>query len=337
MRGFALAVVTRGGLVLLRSGGRPVPLSWDRVGELAVSAGPFGPVVQLVGEEDRLQLVYLSDAQIQALRAVVRPKEGRRVREVPAIATGGGTGPAPASGSRPAAGAADRQALSLRIPDFPTALAASSSVEERGLYGAARALSVPPLRPDFLEDHLRELHGLFRASLARRHREAVGAPTLGAAALALDGRALFHEAGRALDSVGSAVRQAYEAQVRRIAAERKLAWKQAVKFMPASEEEMEFRQRLGRGLGPLQGLSDALAELGHRIREVEALGGSEFETLHGRWVEVLSRFDRAFARAWVQVGTTTLQQWEEGLCPRLSKVAAEKRRGAFGWLKFLGG
>lgn len=342
VRGFPLVVAARRGLLLLRSRGAAVGFGWARVRQLRVTSGPFGPVALVAGDRVRLELVYLSGAHIEALRTLVRTKPA--ATRPPAVRAAGAATPArePVRGSPPAAPqrdvpvAPDRSvSRRFRVPEFPLALKPSSTAEERGLYSAARALSGPPLRPDFMEDHLRELQALLHAPLARRQREATGAATLGAAALALDGRALWNETEGALDAVAAAVRTAFEAHVRRLAVERKLAWRQAVRFLPSQEEEGGFRERLGRALVPLQRVSQALAELSYKVREAEAVGGPELEALHTRWLEILAAFDRAFAQIWIPLATATLRWWEEALWPRLRKLASEKPRRGPSWLRFL--
>lgn len=334
LRGFLLVVATRRGLVLV-SRDRPSTVEWGRIGECEVKMGSFGPVVRLVGEGVRLELVYLGDTQIQTLRRMSQEKRaGAAAASAPKAAA-----PPPAAPSTRELAAAPRKEpeIRFRVPELSTAIGGSATAEERGLFEMARALSGPPLRPDFMEDHLRDVRTVLSAPVARRRREAAGAATFESAALVLDGRALFNETSGALDAVAATVHRAYEAQVRRLAAERKMTQREAMKYMPSSEEETGFRDRLSRTLGSVQRVGDALAEVGLRIRETAVLGGAGLEELHRRWQEVLAAFDRAFGQAWIQVAQAVLHRWDEELWPRLRKLAQQKSRGGPSWLRFLGG
>lgn len=334
VRGFALAVALRRGLVLVGRGAS-ITVPWGHVREFDVKMGPFGPVARLGGDDVRLELAYLGDAQIQTLRRLCeeRPAAPRAPSASPAAAH------PPAPARRPTGGApavARREAeVRFRVPELSQALVGTASVEEQGLYQTARALSGPPLRPDFMEDHLREVRGVLAGPVAKRRREAAGSATLATAALALDGRALWNETAEALDAVAASVQRAFDTLVRRLAAERKLTHRQAARYVPSDEERAQFRKQLTRAVAPLQRICDALAEVSLRIRETAALGGEGLEALHDRWQEALAAFDRAYGQIWVHVGAAVLHWWEEGLWPRLRKLAQEKpRRGPF---RFLGG
>jgi hypothetical protein len=284
----------------------------------------------------RVELVYLGEAQLQALRrlceerpAAPSPRLGGERAPVPGTAAPAGA--APAQRPRPAAQPRREPEIRFRVPELSQALAGTSSLEERGLYDTARALSGPPLRPDFIEDHLRDVRGVLAGPIARRRQEAAGAATFAAAALALDGNALWNETTQALDAVAASVHRSFDSLVRRLAAERKMAQRQAGKYMPDADEQAEFRQQLTRAVTPLQRVCGALAEVSLRIRETSALGGEGLETLHEQWHEALAAFDRTFALAAVHVGTAVLHWWEETLWPQLRKLEQQKsRRGPFG-------
>lgn len=335
LRGFMLVVGTRRGLVF--AGRTVTTLDWERISEFEVKMGSFGPVVRIGGHEMRLELVYLGDAQIQTMRRMTQgkpPTEAAAPSDAPAR-TARPSARRPAR--RPTAPPQNTVDLRFRVPELKTALAGSGGMQERSLTEMARALSGPPLRPDFMEDHLREVRNVLSEPVARRRREAAGSDTFAAAALALDGRALWNETVAALDHVARTTQNAFESQVRRLAAQRKLTQRQAMRFMPRADAEAAFRERLTRTVSGLQRACDALAEVSLRIRETAALGSEGLEKLHDQWHEALGAFDRAFGQAWVQVGGAVLQWWEESLWPHLRKLALEKPRRGPSWLKFLGG
>lgn len=329
VRGFALAVALRRALVLVGRGAS-ITVPWAHVRECDVKMGPFGPVARLGGDDVRIELVYLADAQIQTLRELcaARPAAPRPGPPAPQE-------PPSAPARRATAAARPEPDVRFRVPELSQALVGTASIEEQGLYQTGRALSGPPLRPDFMEDHLREMHALLAGPVAKRRREAAGSTTFAAAALALDGRALWNETAEALAAVAAGVQRAFDTVVRRLAAERKLTQRQATKYMPGEEELAQLRKELTRAVAPLQRVCDALAEVSLRIRETAALGGEGLETLHDRWQEALAAFDRTFGQVWIHVGGAVLRWWDEGLWPRLRKLAKEKPRS--GPFRFLGG
>lgn len=327
LRGFALVVALRRALVLVGRAA-PVTVEWPRIREFEVKMGAFGPIVLLGGDDVRIELVYLGEAQILALRGLCErePAPAGRVRPSPAA-------PAVAPSPRPVPTPRLEPGIPFRVPELSQALTGTSSIEERGLYETARALSGPPLRPDFIEDHLRDVRGVLAAAIARRRQEAASATTFAAAALALDGQALWSEVTHALDAVVTSVHRTYEGLVRRLAAERKLTQRQAEKYILDADAQATFRQQLDRAVSPLQRVCVALAEVSLRIRETSALGGEGLEALHTLWHEALAAFDRAFGQAAIHVGTGVLHWWEEALLPQVRKLVQRKSRGPFGFLR----
>ncbi len=97
MKGMALAVVTDSALHVLERAGQHIRLSWDTIENVELTEARFGRLMRLRAGTIALELLYLTEAQIQTIRGLV----GRH--SAGALASGSPTAPPP---TRPA----DREA-----------------------------------------------------------------------------------------------------------------------------------------------------------------------------------------------------------------------------------
>jgi hypothetical protein len=421
LKGMTLAVVTDSALHLLERGERRMRIPWATVSGLDLKEARFGPVVQLVEPSASLEILYLTEAQIQTIRGLagrpgwaavgggragettdgpevdraavteessggVQPDAGLELEsdrdraEGPeplaselAAADAGSSEPAmpesPAAAEAPAGAEApkpsappERRAPSptpergrrsaegeregprvaavpelpdiedparhFRIPEFELSLGSVGSGSDRPLAAAIDRLQMVPVLPvGFLDEHLRELRGLWNGGLVKRKREAAAAADLASASRALDGEAMWEDLVDRVGIISDAMLRAFERQARRLAADRRLPWRRArKKYVPGEKEVAGIRQRLMRAVRPAEAPLATMSSAGAEVRTAMRSDRDRLRTAYRSWLERLHEGDEALADVWTALGREAIGVWQDNLVPRLNRLGGERRR-----------
>jgi hypothetical protein len=335
-KGMALAVVSDSSFHVFERGGRHFRLAWDRITKIEVAQAKFGRLLRLGSGATQIEILYLTDAQIQTIRGLASGHASALLSV---------TGPGPQPGARPAAPAEAAAAptpemvADLRrrfsIPEFEASLGAVGAGADRPLGAAIDRLQMSSLLPvGFLEEHLRELRAIYDGALLKAKREAAAAPELVAAAQVLDGGRIWNGV---LDSVGvvsDATVRAFERQTRRLAANRRIPWRKARgKHMPSQKEISGLKQRLTRGVAPMEATLNAVSKAGRELMATAEADPSELSTAYERWHEALRELDQAYATGWTGLSREVVAVWQDAFLPKLTRLGGERRRVFPRWLK----
>jgi hypothetical protein len=327
-KGMALAVVTDAALHVFERGGRHFRIAWDRINKVDMTQGKFGRLLRIGSGATQLELLYLTDAQIQTIRglatrhssALLGVTEGESKQE--SIAVPGGAGAVP--------DVAAKSDLRRRftIPEFEASLGAIGSGSDRPLGAAIDRLQMSSLLPvGFLEEHLRETRNIYDSALLKAKREAASATEMYAAAVALDGRRLWEAV---LDNVGTitdATVRAFERQTRRIAANRRIPWRKARKrFMPTDKEMAGLRQRLTRGVSQMELALSHVSQAAAQLKPASQAGNDQLQQAYDRWQESLRELDQAYATGWAGLSREVVGVWQDAFLPKLTRLGGERRR-----------
>lgn len=342
-KGLALLVVTDRAMHVFERAGRHWRVPWERVNKVDLVQAKFGRLLRMGTGPTQLELLYLTDAQVQTVRGLV----GRHAKGVLGV-SGMGEGEAsvvtpapqeaqiPANPLEPAASAPERaptpvspaQSLLRRfeIPEFETALGGGGG--DRPLGASLERLQSSSLLPvGFLEEHLRELRTIYEGALLKVKREAAAAPDLLSAAEALDGERLRGEVRDRVGVVADATVRAFERQTRRIAANRRIPWRKVrSRHMPSDKEIVGLRQRLRRGLETLESTLGQVTEAARGLKRAAERGAGELQAAYERWHASLKELDQAFATGWTGLSWEVIGVWQERFLPRLARLGNEKRR-----------
>lgn len=333
-KGLALAVVTDTALHVFERGGRHFRTPWEMVTKVDVAKAKFGRLLRLGSGSTQVEILYLTDAQIQTIRGLALRHSSK------VLGVGGSETPPP---GQEQAEVAERRTPAVKerelppikdltqrfsVPEFEASLGSIGSGTDRPLGAAIDRLQMSPLLPvGFLEEHLRELRTIYEGALLRAKREAASASNLFAAARALDGRQLWDEVQGGVGIIADATKRAFERQTRRVAANRRIPWRHASrKYMPSGKEVAGFRQRFARSVAELEGTLNAVSETAARLEPAAAHGSEELEAAYTHWHESMRQLDQAYATAWASLSREVVQVWQDGLMPRLSRLGSERRR-----------
>ncbi len=333
-KGLALTVVTDTAVHVFERGGRHFRTSWDLVTKVDVGKAKFGRLLRLGSGSTQVEVLYLTDAQIQTIRGLASRHSSK------VLGVGGGETPTPvpekaATTERSARPGAEREVPAIKdltqrfsVPEFEASLGSIGSGADRPLGAAIDRLQMSSLLPvGFLEEHLRELRTIYDGALLRAKREAASASNLFAAAKALDGQHLWQEVQSGVGIVADATARAFERQTRRVAANRRIPWRHASrKYMPSAKEVSGFRQRFARGVAELEGTLERVSQAAAQLEPAAAKGSAALETAYTRWHEVMRELDQAYASGWAGLSREVVHVWQDGLVPRLSRLGGERRR-----------
>ncbi|MGD2218366.1 MAG: hypothetical protein PVJ64_16540 [Gemmatimonadales bacterium] len=325
-KGMALEVVTDQALHVFERGGRHFRLSWDRITKVDVTQAKFGRLLRIGSGPTQLEILYLTDAQIQTIRGLASRHSSAL------LGVAGDAQPAqPAAADAPAvpeARAEENLTRRFTIPEFEASLGAVGAGSDRPLGAAIDRLQMSSLLPvGFLEEHLRELRNIYDGALLKAKREAAASGELLAAAEALSGRRLWDAV---LDNIGvaaDATVRAFERQTRRIAANRRIPWRKArSKFMPSAKEISGVRQRLTRGVAALEGPLKTVSQAAEGLRPAAQAGPAELKEAYNRWQASLKELDQAYATGWTGLSREVVGVWQDAFLPRLTRLGGERRR-----------
>jgi hypothetical protein len=320
-KGMGLAVVTDSSLHVFERGGRHFRIVWDRINRVDVAQAKFGRLMRIASGPDQLEFLYLTDAQIQTIRGLAaRHSSGM-------LGVAGEAGPS-APGAAPDLREAADLTRRFTIPEFEASLGAVGSGTDRPLGAAIDRLQMSALLPvGFLEEHLRELRNIYDGALLKAKREAAAAGTLLAAAEALDGKRLWEAVLANVGVVTDAMVRAFERQTRRLAANRRIPWRKArSKFMPAQKEVTGLRQRLTRGVTPLESSLSAVSKAAAELGPASEAGRAALKEVYDRWQESLRQLDQAYATGWAGLGREAVGIWQDAFLPKLTRLGGERRR-----------
>ncbi len=148
-----------------------------------------------------------------------------------------------------------------------------------------------------------------------------------AAARALAGRRLWDGLLEAVEVITDATVRAFERQVRRIAANRRIPWRKARrKFMPELKEISGLRQRLTRGVLPVEeGLRTVTAAAG-KLEAAAETDAEELEASYEGWQDALRELDQKYASGWAGLSREVVKVWQETLLPRLTRLGGQRRK-----------
>lgn len=337
VKGLALAVVTDAALHVFERGGRNSRLPWDRINKIDVGQAKFGRLLRIGSGATQLEFLYLTDAQIQTIRGLATRHSGGLLGVGSKGAAPGPTAPkepepegATAAAVEPEVETPPSEDLRRRfsVPEFEASLGGVGSGSDRPLGAAIDRLQMSAVLPvGFLEEHLKELRNIYDGALLKAKREAAAADDVTRAAEALDGRKIWDDV---LDRVGvitDATVRAFERQTRRIAANRRLPWRKVkTKYMPDQKEVAGLRQRLTRGVAPMEPELSAVSKAARTLESAADAGGYKLKLAYERWREALRAMDRAYATAWTELGRGVIGIWQEIFLVRLTRLAGERRR-----------
>jgi hypothetical protein len=328
-KGMALTAVTDSALHIFERGGRHFRIPWDRFNKVEMTQGKFGRLLQFTSGATQLELLYLTDAQIQTIR-------GLASRHSSAVL--GVDGEEPEKGAAPAAARPDSAPAPappridptrrFSIPEFEASLGAIGSGSDRPLGAAIDRLQMSSLIPvGFFEEHLRELRNIYEGALLKAKREASAATDVFNAAGALDGRRLWDTLLGNVGTVTDATVRAFERQTRRVAANRRIPWRKARRrFMPSSKEVSGLKQRLTRGISALEAVLFKVSQAAEQLKPASAAGSSQFAEAYGRWHESLRELDQAYAAGWAGLSREIVGVWQDAFLPKLTRLGGERRR-----------
>ncbi|HSG82051.1 MAG TPA: hypothetical protein VLC48_07370 [Gemmatimonadota bacterium] len=327
-KGMALSVITDSALHVFERGGRHFRIPWDRFNKVEMTQGKFGRLLQFTSGATQLELLYLTDAQIQTIR-------GLASRHSSAVLGVGGeerkpdVTPAPAQPDS-APGPATRPDITRRfsIPEFEASLGAVGSGSDRPLGAAIDRLQMSSLLPvGFFEEHLRELRNIYEGTLLKAKREASAANDIFSAARSLDGRRLWEAVLGNIGTITDATVRAFERQTRRVAANRRIPWRKARKrFMPSAKELLGLKQRLTRGVGAMESTLSRVSQAAEQLKPASAAGSSQFAEAYGQWHENLRELDQAYATGWTGLSREIVGVWQDAFLPKLTRLGGERRR-----------
>jgi hypothetical protein len=327
-KGMALTVVTDQALHVFERGGRHVRAPWDRITKVDVTTAKFGRLLRIGSGATRLEILYLTDAQIQTIRGLASRHSSAvlgvteddakmdfgapEVADVPAV-------PAPAG---------EDLARRFSIPEFEASLGAIGSGSDRPLGATIDRLQMSSLLPvGFLEEHLRELRGIYDSALLKAKREAAASRELAAAAKALDGRGIWDAVLENVGVVTDATVRAFERQTRRVAANRRIPWRKARgKFMPSPKEVAGLRQRLTRGVASLERPLTAVSQSAEALKPAAQAGQAELKEAYNSWHASLQELDQAYATGWAGLSREVVSVWQDVFLPKLTRLGGERRR-----------
>lgn len=329
-KGLALAAVTDSALHVFERGGRHFRTPWDLVSKVDVAKAKFGRLLRIGSGSTQLEVLYLTDAQIQTIRGLASQHSGSvlGITEKKGSTAAGRDGEE-AAVSEPAGGPPAPELIRrFEIPEFEASLGGVGSGADRPLGVTIDRLQGASLLPvGFLEEHLRELRTIYDGVLLRAKREAAAASDLFGAVEALDGLRLQKDVQSAVSVMTDATVRAFERQTRRVAANRRIPWRQANrKYMPTAREVSGVRQRLARCLGDLEEAFERTAHVGGAVRPAAAEGASELGAAYQRWQQGMTELDGAYATGWAVLSRELVSVWQDGLIPRLSRLGSERRR-----------
>ena len=333
-KGMALAVVTDSGYHLFERGGRHFRIAWDRITKIEVAQAKFGRLLRLGTGPTQIEILYLTDAQIQTIRGLA---SGHASALLSVTAPGPPAGAPPAARDAGAAAPAPEVVENLRrrfsIPEFEASLGAVGA--DRPLGAAIDRMQMSSLLPvGFLEEHLRELRAIYDGALLRAKREAAAARELVAAAQALDGERIWDAVLESVGVVSDATVRAFERQTRRLAANRRIPWRKArSKHMPSQKEVSGLRQRLTRGVAPMETALDAVSKAGRELSAVVEGDPSGLRAAYERWHEALRALDQAYATGWTGLSREVVAIWQDAFLPKLTRLGGVRRRLLPRWLK----
>jgi hypothetical protein len=334
-KGLALAVVTDTALHVFERGGRHFRTAWDLVTKVDVAKAKFGRLLRLGSGSTQLEVLYLTDAQIQTIRGLALRHSSKVLGVAGAAETPPPVGEKRVHEERRVQPGSERETPAIKdltqrfsVPEFEASLGSIGSGADRPLGAAIDRLQMSPLLPvGFLEEHLRELRTIYDGALLRAKREAASASSLFAAAKALDGQLLWQEVEGGVSIVADATTRAFERQTRRVAANRRIPWRHASrKYMPSAKEVTGFRQRFARGVSELEGILEKVSRAAAQLEPAAAQGSAELEVAYTGWQEAMRELDQAYATGWAGLSREVVQVWQDGLMPRLSRLGGERRR-----------
>jgi hypothetical protein len=121
--------------------------------------------------------------------------------------------------------------------------------------------------------------------------------------------------------------RAFERQTRRLAANRRIPWRKArSKFMPAQKEVTGLRQRLTRGVTPLESSLSAVSKAAADLGPASEAGRAALKEVYDRWQESLRQLDQAYATGWAGLGREAVGIWQDAFLPKLTRLGGERRR-----------
>lgn len=341
-KGMALAVVTDAALHVFERGGRHTHMPWSRINKVDVAQAKFGRLLRIGSGSTQVEFLYLTDAQIQTIRGLAT----RHSAGLLGVGARKGASKAAAAGQTEAAaeeapaapvGDAKMAAPSPRvedlqrrfsIPEFEASLGGVGTGADRPLGAAIDRLQMSSALPvGFLEEHLRELRSIYDSALLKAKREAAAAQDLAAAAEALEGGKIWSGVQDGIGIIADATVRAFERQVRRIAANRRLPWRKVrAKHMPDDREVAGLRQRLARGVVEMEAKLSAVTAAAGSVKAVMETGGDELRAAYRGWLDALRELDQAYATGWANVSREAVVIWKEVFMPRLTRLAGERRR-----------
>ncbi|UCF20712.1 MAG: hypothetical protein JSU87_04690, partial [Gemmatimonadota bacterium] len=326
-KGMALVVVTDSALHVFERSGRHFYTAWERVSKVDMTQAKFGRLLRIGSVAMQLEILYLTDAQIQTIRGLAARHAGALL--------GVGKKAGPGEGERPTATAADAPtsataeiARRFTIPEFEASLGAVGAGADRPLGAAIDRLQMSSFLPvGFLEEHLRELRGIYDSALVKAKREAAAATDVFAAAAALNGRRLWEEVLESVAVATDTTVRAFERQTRRLAANRRIPWRKARgKFMPTAKEATGLRQRLTRGVSGLQQSLRGVSQAAEKLGPAAEADRSELKAAYDGWQESLRDLDRAYAAGWAGLSREVVNMWQDTFLPKLTRLGGERRR-----------
>lgn len=330
-KGMALVVVTDSAFHIFERGGRHFRAAWERVTKVDVAQAKFGRLMRLGSSNIQLEILYLTDAQIQTIRGLTSRHAGSLLgvdgeEKAPAEAAPAPAEPAPAPVT-PRPTPAEEIIERFTIPEFEASLGAGSGGSDRPLGAAIDRLQMSSVLPvGFLEEHLRELRAVYEGPLLKAKREAATADDVFAAAEALHGNRLWDGLLDAVEVITDATVRAFERQVRRIAANRRLPWRKARrKFMPELKEISGLRQRLTRGVLPVEEGLRQVSSAAKKLQTAAEGGAEELEAGYVGWQEALRELDQKYATGWTGLSREVVKVWQETLLPRLLRLGGRRR------------
>ncbi|UCC72252.1 MAG: hypothetical protein JSV86_18085 [Gemmatimonadota bacterium] len=327
-KGMALEVVTDQALHVFERGGRHVRLPWDRITKVDVTQAKFGRLLRIGSGPTQLEILYLTDAQVQTIRGLSSRHSSAVLGVAGEAEAAGVEAPAADVSTVAAARAGEDLVQRFSIPEFEASLGAVGAGSDRPLGAAIDRLQMSSLLPvGFLEEHLRELRNIYDGALLKAKREAAASRDLFGAAKALDGQRLWDAV---LDNVGVATEatvRAFERQTRRVAANRRIPWRKARgKFMPSTKEVSGVKQRVTRGVSPLEKPLKAVTQASEALRPAAEAGPAELKAAYERWLQSLQELDQAYATGWAGFSREVIGVWQDSFVPRLTRLGGERRR-----------
>jgi hypothetical protein len=96
--------------------------------------------------------------------------------------------------------------------------------------------------------------------------------------------------------------------------------------MPTAKEAAGLRQRLTRGVTPLEANLRAVTAAAEKLRPASEAGPAELKAAYEEWQQSLRELDQGYATGWTGLSREVIGLWQDVFLPKLTRLGGERRR-----------